>query len=636
VVTQAVLLAIEEALFQRQITNGLSLIHEVLPSMDVDAPPDTGELLFTYQLAKWIDMDFSLLLPTQKLLNSKFSRDMRRNCSYEEILYLRFADGVVNLHLGQLTASINHLTHVLTSSTEDPRLRLSGNYFMGRCRRRNVEYDLAMEVVHEAKRLATSLNPKQIAVIELLEAWIRFQRLKEDDLDQACSLLHRVEAQLNNTDDYITKGNLYSFQARMAKREGKDIHAIKHFGKAIAAYRERDRSILHPSLGRALANRAFLRIIQVKELNYELDDGQDVAAISQTLRSDESRSPGQDLDLWIGRTKELVQKQLEDRSATGRRKIYERVRDFLNDPGAIHFWELANVALADTFDARSAKSGRKTLSTTVRMNKERQRTTLIADAGNDLTDAEKIYESLANEHGKGLCRLRRAALLMTQGEVVEALQLADEAYEIAHRENAKRRMGHALVLQSQIKTDMLRQQLVISEQEPMFSLAAQQHGEDAVALGLETKDPELLGKAYIAYGAALLSGQNFADALQQYWHAVDVVSNAGLNFLWNDLADFYVRLCPGNLVEKQFKEWLITREGKTLDELKDLICLLMLERHKDVRQVAKKLKIDKKTVQSHLSPEPAATTPARTKAASAAAGVSPAANASGSNKADNT
>ncbi len=633
-VTQAVLLAIEEALFQRQITNGLSLIHQVLPSIDVDAPPDTGELLFTYQLAKWIDMDFSLLGPTQKLLHVKFSKDIRRNYSYAEILYLRFADGVLNLHLGQLTASINDLTHVLTSSTEDPCLRLSGNYFMGRCRRRNLEHDLAMEVVHEAKRLATSLNPKQIAVIELLEAWIRFQRLKDDDLDEAYSLLHRVEAQLNNQDDYITKGNLYSFQARIAKRDGKDVYAIRQFGKAIAAYRERDRTILHPSLGRALANRAFLRIIRVKQLNYELDDGHDVAAIPQTLRQDESRSSSPQLDLLINRTKELVQNHLEDRSATHQRKTYERVQAFLNEPVAIHFWDIANAALADTSDLGFAKPGRKTLSTTVRINKERERTALITEAGNDLTDAEKIYASLANEHGMGLCRLRRAALLMTQAKFVEALTLADEAYEIGFRENAKRRMGHALVLRCQIKTEMLRQQLVISEQELMLSVTAQQHGKDAVAFGLETKDPELLGKAYIAYGAALLSGQNFGDALQQYWHAADAISDAGLNFLWNDLADFYVRLCPGNWVEKQFKEWLITREGKTLDELKDLICLLMLERHKDVRQVAKKLKIDKKTVQRHLSPEPTATTPPRTKAASAAARVTAATNTSGSNKAD--
>jgi tetratricopeptide (TPR) repeat protein len=111
----------------------------------------------------------------------KLAVSRRPALRFRDFAYLRFAEGIVGMHRGKIADALRHLTAVLNDARDlnDSRLMISGNYFVARCYRIKGLYDVAEEHAIEAQHLSEQQNgslEKQVAVIQILRAWLLFQK----------------------------------------------------------------------------------------------------------------------------------------------------------------------------------------------------------------------------------------------------------------------------------------------------------------------------------------------------------------------------------------------------------------------------------------------------------------------------
>jgi tetratricopeptide (TPR) repeat protein len=167
------------------------------------------------------------------------------------------AHGMVAMAEEAIEAAISHFDFVLSLPEElDNRFLLAiAYYWKGRCLRRRGDYDEALIFTGQGRDLALELKaPRMAAVMQVLESWLLFQQGK---WKEAMRVSEAAESTLQQTDDYVTLGNIQSFYGRMARREGRFDKAIELFVSAIEHYRKRDP--LHPNLARSLANMALAK-----------------------------------------------------------------------------------------------------------------------------------------------------------------------------------------------------------------------------------------------------------------------------------------------------------------------------------------------------------------------------------------
>jgi len=205
----------DKAIELRRITEGL------------DIPRENSDLIFSLdpfqehagsmvgRVAQWIDMDFPLLGRVEQLLIGPFAKAQREGLAHRDAVYLRLADGIVGMHKGNWKVAISDLEYVLASKIMDTNLRVVASYCLARCLRRRGEYDAASKYAHDASELASG-REKQAAVIAILQAWLLFQK---GDFEEAGALLDQAEKTLDGTDDWLSKGNIFSARGRMKRRE---------------------------------------------------------------------------------------------------------------------------------------------------------------------------------------------------------------------------------------------------------------------------------------------------------------------------------------------------------------------------------------------------------------------------------
>jgi tetratricopeptide (TPR) repeat protein len=87
--------------------------------------------------------------------------------------------------------------------------------------------------------------------------------------DEASRLLDEAKAQLVNTDDALSLGNIESAKGRMERQAGRYAEALEHFAKAVEWYSQRDPN--HRNLARALVNAASVKRLIALQLRKRID-----------------------------------------------------------------------------------------------------------------------------------------------------------------------------------------------------------------------------------------------------------------------------------------------------------------------------------------------------------------------------
>jgi len=267
-VDESLLSELRECLAQRSIKRGYSLLQSVENSFETLDPKCERSAQFVGYLAQWTDVG---VLTTSALKSALrlFDPVTRSHLSLKSYLYLRMADGVLAMALEETDSAIRHFDVVLDLQDElnDPQSGAAVYFWKARCLRRKGEYEDALIFANRGRDSALALGcPCMAALTEVLESWILFQRGKTQE---AASVSRHAESILQDTDDYVTLGNIYSFYGRMCRRSGMYDQAIEHFNQAINEYRKRDPK--HPSLARSLANIALAKRAIALQLRHKID-----------------------------------------------------------------------------------------------------------------------------------------------------------------------------------------------------------------------------------------------------------------------------------------------------------------------------------------------------------------------------
>ena len=259
---------LKAALIERRISEGLALLESFRDRIATIGPATRNAGIFAGFLAQWVDAGFDGLDELRALL-AALPGSLRTTMALTDYVYLRMADGMLAMADEEVESTQRHFDFLLAVGGElgDRDMLAVANFWKGRCYRKNGQYDQSLESTVIARELAVELkHDRMAAVMRTLESWLYFQKGKTRD---ALRTLREAEVELQDSDDYITLGNLYSAYGRIARRDGRLEHAVRHFKDSIDAYSKRDAE--HRNVARSLANMAHAERLIAAQLREKVD-----------------------------------------------------------------------------------------------------------------------------------------------------------------------------------------------------------------------------------------------------------------------------------------------------------------------------------------------------------------------------
>jgi tetratricopeptide (TPR) repeat protein len=259
---------LRQDLASRRIAHGIACLQSRASLLEDLDPKQPNAARFLGLLAQWVDIGFARPAILRRIL-PRFSAALRSQLSLRDYLYLRMSEGMVAMAEESADAAIDHFDFVggLGEELNDAQSLTIICFWKGRCLRKKGEYDEALTYTVRARDLALELgSTRMAAVMRVLESWLFFQKGKSRE---AANILHEAQMALQETDDYVTLGNIHSSYGRMARREGRYDKAIEHFDRSIEEYRKRDPH--HPNLARSLANMALAKRRIALQLRKKID-----------------------------------------------------------------------------------------------------------------------------------------------------------------------------------------------------------------------------------------------------------------------------------------------------------------------------------------------------------------------------
>lgn len=228
--------------------------------------PDAARLLC--YVAQWVDAGWREIDVVERGLEA-FPPGRRGELTVNDFVHILMAEAVVWVREENIERALANLRLILSLSDAipDQLLLALAHFWSSRCYRKNGEYDSALIHAAEGVRFATEAQMEPIAAaMRVAESWLLFQKGRTRD---ALRLLSEAEAVLEQTDDYITRGNIQSSYGRMYRREGRYDLALRHFANAIGEYSRRDPE--HRNLARSLANMGYVERLMALQLRTRID-----------------------------------------------------------------------------------------------------------------------------------------------------------------------------------------------------------------------------------------------------------------------------------------------------------------------------------------------------------------------------
>jgi tetratricopeptide (TPR) repeat protein len=275
--TSSLAAKLDVALMKRRVADGFALLEQhnlSLLHLHPDRPHAANLLV---RVAQWVDLGYRDVEFLHQLVQM-FPPEVRGRMTLSAYLRLRMAEAFCAMGEEDLDRAIELLDFVLKAEPElgDQQLAAIAHFWKGRSHRKKGEYDAAMTHVVKGRSLMQAIPaPKLAAVIQIQESWLLFQKGQSVE---ALQLLEDASAQLANTDDALSLGNIESAKGRIERQAGKYTEALEHFAHAVELYARRDPN--HRNLARALVNAASVKRLIALQLRKRID-----------ARSESSQSP---------------------------------------------------------------------------------------------------------------------------------------------------------------------------------------------------------------------------------------------------------------------------------------------------------------------------------------------------------
>jgi tetratricopeptide (TPR) repeat protein len=304
----SVLADLRDHLGFRRIGAGYRMLDDLEPQLDELSAGQPAAGVLVGLAGQWVDAGWSSPQRLSSLLD-RFPRQRRGSLPLVDYLHVRMAEGVIAMQAEDFEAACTHFrfVHALEGEACDPELLAIASFWTGRCLRRMGQYDDAVNYTARGEELALACGyGPMAAIMQSTLSWLAFQKGK---LSEALVLLRRAEEALDQTDDYLNRGNVKSAYGRIARRQGRYEHAVNCFEAAIEEYRRGGGG--QAQLGRALSNLAFVKRVLALELQKDLDR---MAASRRAGREDASEAGTlmRDQRLRIERTRTEARQHLAE------------------------------------------------------------------------------------------------------------------------------------------------------------------------------------------------------------------------------------------------------------------------------------------------------------------------------------
>ncbi len=261
---------LNRALIARDVQQGFELLARSGRELAGLSPAEPRAAEYLLCIAQWVDLGYRNIEYLTEL-TARFAGVSRGGMIFREYLCLR----MVEAHLAFVAEEAAHAADVFgvvlqsEPGVMEPHLVVLAHFWKCRSHRRQGEYELALHHIQEAKRAAARMNaPKMVAVINIHESWLLFQRGQRHE---AYRLLDEAEAELKSTGHALSLGNIESARGRFVRRSGEYTKALMHFERAIHIF---SASIPdHPNHARALVNAAYVKRLIALDLRYRSTSG---------------------------------------------------------------------------------------------------------------------------------------------------------------------------------------------------------------------------------------------------------------------------------------------------------------------------------------------------------------------------
>lgn len=239
-----------------RVGDGIALLQTHSASLKSLSPDEKQAPFLIGYLAQWVDLGFEDIGTVKRVL-ARFSPTLRRELPLTHYVHLCMADALVAMEQREYDRAILHLETVLSLRHEirNRELEVMSSFWLGKCHMRMGYLDNAISHVVKARDLAAEMGWHGMsAAIQVLHSDLISQAGKSNE---SLRLLRTTEVIAFQSDDYLTRGNVHSTRARIARRKGKFEEALQFYQKAICEYKKRN--LKHPHLTRALLEMGYIK-----------------------------------------------------------------------------------------------------------------------------------------------------------------------------------------------------------------------------------------------------------------------------------------------------------------------------------------------------------------------------------------
>ncbi len=233
---------------------------------------------------------------------------------------------------------------------------------------------------------------------------------------------------------------------------------------------------------------------------------------------------------------------------------------------------------------------------------------LLKNAQLDLSQANNLYKKLGNHHGAGNVAVNHAQIYLDLGNLDEAEEKADEAFQLGSVKADYVLMCRARIVQAMVADARYEEGIGEEEDPSRFAQLAHDCAKEAVAFGQRTESRRLLAQAYICQGLTFASGffHNTDAARACCDRAESFLNGDRRDALWQEIELLRAKVLHAGVEDPNLRAWSQgaigdKSLGDVVAEFEELLIRRVWEREgRKVSRVAHKLAVSPKKIRRVL------------------------------------